>query len=99
MVTKWVKTTIRKGTKTPRICRDMFITNSRGTYGFCEVKNGSVANRMSLTETDAKSMIDQFSLVPTENNIFANCITYRCKDSTKLVNDLLTGQAQKYVVA
>lgn len=85
---QWTETTLRKGTKSPRICRDMFITDTRGNYVFCEVKNGVIVTKKPITDSEAKSMIAEFQLVPTEDRVFKNCHTYRCKNSTELVNKL-----------
>ena len=38
----WQETTLRKGTKNPKICKDMFIADSNGSFTFCEVKNGNL---------------------------------------------------------
>lgn len=88
---KWVETTLRKGTASPRICRDMFIVDTHGRYVFCEVKNGSIVTKRAITESEAKSMIDEFQLVPTKSNAFNHSCTYRCKNSAALVNSLLAG--------
>ena len=86
---KWVETTLRKGTVSPRICRDMFITESGGRYVFCEVKNGAIVTKKAITDSEAKAMIANFQLVPTKASVFNNGYTYRCKNSTALVAQLL----------
>ena len=85
---KWQKTTLRKGTKSPRICRDMFITDSRGNFTFAEVKNGKIVDRKPLDEREAKKVIKDNNLVK-QGSIFNNCFTYRDYESTKLINELL----------
>lgn len=84
----WVKTKLRKGTKTPKICRDMFITDSRGVFSLCEVKNGKMASRETISESKAIEIIEKNKLVKT-GSCFTNCFTYRDWISTKLVRDIL----------
>ena len=85
---KWKKTTLRKGTKSPKICRDMFITDSRGDLKLCEVSNGVMVTKKTLTFSEAKDIIGEHSLIST-GSIFPNCFTYRDQVSTKLVLELL----------
>jgi hypothetical protein len=84
----WQETTLRKGTKTPKICRDMFITDSRGVFKFCEVKNGTLAMCREITKDDAVAFITNQNLVPSAS-IFNKCYTYRTIESTKLIQSLL----------
>lgn len=84
----WIETTLRKGTKTPKICRDMFITDSRGEFVLGIVKNGRMKTRKSLSEDRAKEIIKEKSLIPM-SSIFSNCYTYRTQKSTNLVYKLL----------
>lgn len=86
---KWVETTLRKGTKTPKICRDMFITDSRGVFTLCEVKNGRMVTRRLLTDREATKLINTNRLLGN-GSCFANCYTYRTYKSNKLVAELLT---------
>lgn len=85
---KWVETTLRKGTKTPKVCRDMFVTDSRGEFEFVIVKNGTIASREVLSVFEADKLISKHNLVPVPV-IFNNCYTYRTKASNKLVADLI----------
>jgi hypothetical protein len=84
----WIETTLRKGTKTPKICRDMFVTDSRGEFFFCKVSNGRMKSKVRLSEPVAKDLIREKNLVPTAS-IFSNCYTYRTQKSTDLVYGLL----------
>ena len=70
---EWIKTTLRKGTKSPRICRDMFITDSRGKFEIVIVKNGSISTRNTIEKESAIEMISRFSLVG-RRCIFANAL-------------------------
>jgi hypothetical protein len=85
---KWAITTLRKGTKSPKICRDMFITDSKGNFLLCEVKNGRLASRKSLSLNKAAEIIHKNKLVKT-GSCFSDCFTYRDWQSTKLVRDIL----------
>ncbi len=85
---EWVKTTLRKGTKSPKICRDMFITENKSIFLLCEVKNGRMASREELSESKAREIINDNNLVNT-GCFFSGCFTYRDWQSTKLVRDLL----------
>lgn len=85
---KWIKTTLRKGTKSPRICRDMFITDSRGKFQFCQVKNGRIVKKEHLNKLDAENIIKENALIKL-GCMFPNCFTYRDSSSTKLVFKLL----------
>ncbi len=84
----WGSTTLRKGTKTPKICRDMLITDSRGEFCFCEVKNGRMVKRQKIEKDEAVEYITNENLVPCAT-IFNNCWTYRTPESAKLVQRLL----------
>ncbi len=84
---QWVKTTLRKGTKTPRICRDMFITDSRGNFKLCQVKNGKMVIKKQISNEDAANLIRENKLVKT-GSCFNNCFTYRDFHSAKLVLDM-----------
>lgn len=84
----WEKTTLRKGTKKPRVCSDMFITDSRGTFQFFQMKNAQIVLRKRLSTIEAEALIKEHDLVPT-GSCFAKCFTYRDKESTKLVSNLL----------
>lgn len=85
----WQETTLRKGTKIPKICRDMFITDSRGAFYLCEVKNGRVATRQEITKKDADGFIKHQNLIRCRS-IFNNCYTYRTEKSAELVSKLLS---------
>ena len=84
----WTETTLRRGTKTPKICRDMFITDSRGSFNLCTVKNGRMRERKIITASEAESMIKKYRLMGN-SSCFANCYTYRTYKSHKLVAELL----------
>ncbi len=86
---KWIETTLRKGTKKHKICRDMFITDSRGVWDFVQVKNGRINNRKGLTFLEAEKMIKQHNLVRVPCGTFQNCASYRTHKSAMLVNDLI----------
>ena len=73
---KWLETTLRKGTKTPKICRDMFIADSNGDFTLCTVKNGRMKERKAIVKEEARSLISEHFLMP-EKSIFRGCITYR----------------------
>ena len=85
----WMETTLRRGTKTPKICRDMFITDSRGKFALGVVKNGRMKLKEPLSEARAKELIKEKSLVPI-SSIFSDCYTYRTQKSTDLVYRLLS---------
>lgn len=85
---KWIETTLRKGTKTPKICRDMFITNTRGAFNLCEVKNGRAVSRKLISQSEADKLIQDNHLVGARS-IFAGCFTYRTHESNMLVDKLL----------
>lgn len=91
----WKKTTLRKGTLNPRICRDMFITNSNGVFTFAEVKNGSISTKERLTECEARKLISDHSLVSMKT-AFKGCYTYRDYESTALVMSLLSSVGITY---
>jgi len=84
----WMETTLRKGTKTPKVCRDMFITDSRGVFRFAMVKNGRMKHVEILSESEAKEIIIEHRLVPTPA-LFNKCYTYRTQKSTDLVYKIL----------
>ena len=81
-----LETTLRKGTKSPRVCRDMFITDSHGEYALCSVKNGTLVTNEKITVSQAQFMCDKFSLVYVASDIFKNYGTYRTEKSNGLVS-------------
>lgn len=85
----WQKTTLRKGTKDPKICRDMFITESYGEFNFAEVKNGSISFRKRLSEKEALEIIESLGLVGNQA-VFAKSYTYRDPESSALVKRILS---------
>ena len=89
-IDKWEKTTLRRGTKRPRICRDMFITDSRGRFVFCHMKNGSISTKVEISSGDACHLICKHKLVKSKS-VFTSCFTYRDFSSSKLIRDLLRG--------
>lgn len=86
---EWMETTLRRGTKTPKICRDMFITDSRGYFALGIVKNGRMKSKEPLNTDKAKELIKEKSLVPI-SSIFSDCYTYRTQKSTDLVYQILS---------
>lgn len=91
----WQETTLRKGTKTPKICKDMFIADSSGSFTFCEVKNGQLTSKITLEKDDALNLISSKNLVAVSDSVFRNCKTYRTEISNKLIVDLLQSCAVK----
>jgi hypothetical protein len=85
---KWQETTLRKGTKSPKICKDMFIADSRGEFTFCEVKNGQIVARKKIDKSDAFNYIFNENLIGIPDMVFANCKTYRSERSHKLIADI-----------
>ena len=90
----WQETTLRKGTKNPKICKDMFIADSNGSFTFCEVKNGQLVNKKPLEKDVALNLISSKNLVAVPDSIFRNCKTYRTEISNKLIVDLLQQNMQ-----
>ncbi len=86
---KWIETTLRKGTKIPKICRDMFITDSRGTFRLVKVKNGKISERKEITIGEASKLQRKHKLISTACEIFNGCYSYRTIESTMLVNTLI----------
>jgi len=91
---KWQETTLRKGTKRPKICRDMYITDSRReTWRIATVKNGKVATCVIIDEYIAATYINKFCLKPV-SAIFNGCYTYRTSASNELIQDALAAYRQ-----
>ena len=83
---KWQKVVFRKGTKTPKICRDMFISESRGKLELVVVSNGRLKLRKVLTRSEAIEIVAENDLESMESRIFNNCRTYRqkaCNDAVE----------------
>ena len=85
---KWLETTLRKNTKTPKICRDMFIAYSKDVFHLCEVKNGKMTTRLNITKDRAVELVEIHGLIATESRIFKSCYTYRTSKSTILINEI-----------
>ena len=85
----WQETTLRKGTKAPKICKDMFIADSGGSFTFCEVKNGQLTSEISLEKDEALNIISSKKLVTISSSTFSACKTYRTESSNTLIAELL----------
>lgn len=85
----WQETTLRNGTKTPKICRDMFVTDSRGEFRLCEVKNGRMVSRKLLSVSAAESLINGNRLIAS-STCFSGCFTYRTYKSAKLIEGIVS---------
>ena len=85
---KWQETTLRKGTKAPKICRDMYITDSRGTWRLVSMSNGRVAESEIIEEAEATDYIVNNQLMPV-SSMFKGCFTYRTQASNELIDRLL----------
>lgn len=83
----WFETTLRKGTKSPKICRDMFITDSKGLWRFCEVKNGRLFNKQIIERGEAMEYIDNAQLV-SRPCCFNGCYTFRTAKSWGLIDSI-----------
>ena len=87
---QWQETTLRKGTKKPKICRDAFITDSRGKWAISFVSNGRQKYRKDISVSEANDVIRLHKLTAVPCSIFNNCYTYRTEKSNKLIADILT---------
>lgn len=85
----WRETTLRRGTKTPSVCRDAFITDSRGKWAICFVGNGKMVARNELSKCEAFDIIRECKLTAVKCQAFNHCYTYRTERSNKLVAELL----------
>ena len=86
---KWIETTLRKNTKTPKICRDMFITDSRGVFNLCEVKNGRQVSREEIDNIRAAKLKNEHLLRERSSGIFNNCSTYRTSQGWEIIDAAL----------
>lgn len=85
----WQETTLRKGTKKPKICRDMYITDSRRqTWRLCTVKNGKLETALIIDEDTAATYINKFCLKAVKA-FFNGCYTYRTKASNEIIEKAL----------
>lgn len=89
MELEWQETTLRKGTKTPKICRDMFITDSRGNWAVSIVNNGVMKSRENLSRAEASSLIREHDLTGVPSSAFNQCYTYRTNKSNELIGRIL----------
>ena len=88
---QWAETTLRKGTKNPKICRDMFLTEYNGEFKLVVVKNGRLFLKTKITTAHASRLQTQHKLQGVKG-IFNGSYAYRTKDSNKLVSDALNGR-------
>ena len=86
---KWQETTLRKGVKSPKISRDMFIAESRGEFTFCEVKNGKLFKKERIEKVDALECISIEKLIAVPDMVFNDCNTYRTETSNRLIEIVL----------
>lgn len=61
---KWIETNLRKGTKRPKICRDMYITLYHKEYCLGVTKNSRLFSKEKLTKDRAMEIIKQNDLIP-----------------------------------
>ncbi len=87
---KWIETTLRKGTNSPKICRDMFITDSRGLLNLSVVKNGRQVSREQIDKIDVAMLVINNQLEQRNSSVFNNCSTYRTKNSWSVVDQALS---------
>ena len=88
---KWIETKLRKGTKTPKICRDMFITSSCDTHRLCEVKNGRLSRQIEISSDDVTRLHNEFQLIARESSVFSNSTSRRTGKSWAVVDAALSG--------
>ena len=84
----WLETTLRKGTKSPKICRDMFITDSKGDLKLVVVKNGRMEQKSEINNIELWELVHDYNLIERASGIFANCSTYRTFESWKLIDEI-----------
>ena len=85
----WQETTTRKGKL--RICRDMFITDYKGSCQLGVVKNGNLSIRRNITVDEKKQMVEHYGLEPRQTGPFVHAKTYRTPQSNSIVDWLLGG--------
>ena len=86
----WCDTTLRKGTNTPKICRDMFVCNSMGKLELIVVKNGRVRDRQLLNIMQANEIINNNNLKNVPSDTFNNCSSWRTAKSNDLIEEILS---------
>ena len=89
MESNWQETTLRKGTKTPRICRDMFIAEYMGDCKLVIVKNGRIFSKEIITMIDAMRYQRRYKLKGVNDEMFRYAWTYRTVASNNLIADIL----------
>jgi len=85
-VIDWIETTLRKGTKLPKICRDMFITDSRGKLSLVTVANGRLKSRFEIGNIQLMELVNSNNLIERSTLIFQGCSTYRTKKGWEAVD-------------
>jgi hypothetical protein len=85
---KWVETSLRRGTKNTKICRDMFISETHGKFLLCEIRNGKETRREVINQGDAMQLIEAHKLIAVAS-IFVGCFTYRTQKSNNLLERIL----------
>jgi len=93
--TKWIETTLRKGTASPKICGDMFISDTRGNFILCEARNGRQTKREAISGEYAAKLISDHKLIAVESPIFARCFTYRTQKSNDLIESIAPWMAKR----
>jgi hypothetical protein len=85
---KWIESTMRNGTKTPKICRDMFLSEYKGEFKLVVVKNGRVFSKEPISVGDASRLQRLHNLKGVEG-IFIGAYAYRTQDSNALIRRML----------
>lgn len=91
---KWIETTLRKGTKSPKICRDMFVIDNLSRLELVIVKNGKVFCRQVLTVSEALKY-KRVNKLEGVRLIFTGRKTYRTKKSNSLIAQLLNANQEQ----
>ena len=86
---KWQETTLRKGTQTPKICRDMFVSRFHDEFKFCVVRNGKIYSKYVIRLGHALDLIDFYKLVGRDCSVFADAQTFRTKSSWHLIDQII----------
>ena len=87
---KFFDTKLRKGTKKPRICSDIFISKYNNEYRLVVVKNANICVKENIGEQEAKELIETNDLEYVKCDTFSNSGSYRTKKSNALIRELLT---------
>lgn len=85
---KWIETTLRKGTKLPKISKESFVNYYNGEYIYGQTKLGREWRRRTISRSDAMTLIQKHGLEGVKRDFFGRLTTYRKPKCHRLCEEI-----------